>query len=242
MRPIHILVYMVVCMGLLLVLIARLHFTFKDSIYRISNFHGGALILLLILGQIAGLAYSLGLFLTRESRTITAIVASLIYTITTIYSVSLFVHSLMKLVNARATSVKNVLDPDENAIKLNKSQTKFIAQTSKYVTLLGLATLSSVLTIIGLGVGTITDSIWVGYLLGIHISIDTFINMMLLCMQYPFANHYYNKLCKCADGFWKFLLMTKAERTMQIKYQESVKMYQSQSRASQFQDSEQTEI
>ena len=224
-RVLHITLYMMVLLSLISTLIARLHFSFRDSIYGLSNLHKTIFILLMILLTSSGISSCLGLFLDRFPANFeTSLVSGITYTIATGYSVTLFAYKLMKLVNIRAASVKDVMD--ENAIKLNKSQTKFIAQTSKYLSLLGLATLSSIITVITLAVFIATQLQWVGYVMGIHISMDTLVNMILLYLQYPFAKHYYDKYCKWSNKFWTMILMTSAERSMQSKLRKSVELHQ----------------
>ena len=217
LRGLHITMYMLVLMSLILTLITRLNITFRDSIYRLSNLQRIILILLIILLLLSGTSFALGLFIDEFPANFEAsLIAAIIYTITTVYSVALFAYKIMKLVNVRAASVKNVMD--ENAIKLNKSQTKFIGQASKYLSLLGIATLSSMITVTTLSVVIATQSKWIGYIMGIHISIDTLMNMILLCLQYPFAKHYYDKYCKWTNKLCTIILMTKAQRMMQSQY------------------------
>ena len=225
-RGVHIIIYQFVLFAILLTLIARLYFTFQHSIYKPSNFHIFILCLLLIMILIAGITFAIGEFIFVTSWNYlmgyAALIASILYTVTTAYAVTLFVHNLMKLVKARANSAKNVLD--ESALKLNKTQTKFINQTARYVSLLTLATLSSIATLLGIFVNLISDNLLVGYALGLHISFDTSVNMILLCLQYPFANTYFDRYCQCTNRFWTYALMSKAQRSMQYKYRKSLQL------------------
>ena len=94
----------------------------------------------------------------------------------------------------RASSINDThIDPDK--IQFNESQKKLLYATTKYTTLLSIATISTwMLMLYGiLSNITILNQI---FLSGIA-CMDCAVNVICLYLQFPFNKEYYKKYCRC---------------------------------------------
>lgn len=224
--------YFSLLLTMLLTLVARLHYTFKDSMYRTAFIHKFilAFIILILCFLLFGLViYSMtysgessnGFFSTPAFVPL-AIGGGLLYILGTIYSITLFVKNLMKLVKIRASSVRNVMD--ENAIKLNKNQTKLINEISRYVSLISMAILITLLMIVLSMICTAYNDEALIHYTATLLLFDAVGNILLLSLQFAFANKYYKKYCQCIKVFWYFIFATFAERSMESKLKSMMAM------------------
>ena len=218
--------YVILLLGIENTLLLRLHYTFKESIYKLTSRQSLTLVILFIILTIFAFAVaSLYALYTAESvnigeygylsMLIVVAVGGILYLLATIYSMYLFARKLLILTKLRATSMKNVMD--ENALKLNKTQTKLIKQTSRYITLITIAMITSSITIT-IFIFWRSNTIMVAYF-------DCTINVICLYLQYPFATKYYDKYCGC---FGKYLCLNKilrenTKKSMERKYRNSMR-------------------
>ena len=128
----------------------------------------------------------------------------------------------MQLVQAQASSTQNVFD--SNNVSLNRRQTKLIHLMSRYVSLLDLTIISSSITMIGLTIVLVYSPWIIQLMLIIHMQFDVCINLICLYLQFAFANQYYKKYCSWIDNLWLKILMTKAQRSIQLKHQQSLEL------------------
>ena len=150
--------YYVMVFTILAILILRVHFTFKDSMFRISKCQLWTFIILYVFSvssSILPMSIYFAFIISnsenglvwyfeenRELQYLT-LITCVLYIGTSAFGMQLFVKRMYRLIKLRATSMKSVMD--ENAVKLNKTQTKLMNQASKYVSLLCIAVLSTIM-------------------------------------------------------------------------------------------------
>eukprot|EP01084_Bolivina_argentea_P111070 198282_1 len=159
---------------ILLTLLFRLYYTFKDTIYALKPLMKYTLIILyslLILVSFFNLMIMSYAYVNRDTINLSELfdvgviwlgaIMGLIYIITTVIAVWQFAQKLMKLAETRATSIEILKHgPNANGIKLhkipsidsipsiqlNKEQIKLIEHTTKYIGLLSIGIVTSIFT------------------------------------------------------------------------------------------------
>eukprot|EP01084_Bolivina_argentea_P040022 73944_1 len=196
-------------------LLVRLHITFKDSIYKMSNMLRNTFILLYIWVVLIHLATIIAAFiyilLPPHGVTLNGyfiflmfwLLGSFSYLLLAIWTVYIFCNNLLKL----ATSV------------VVSSQHKLIHITSKYIFLFSIATLTTLLQIIlgGLGnyvVGNYIDTTLPHETVHIAAGIDCCVNIICLYLQYSFASNIYDKYCFKMDCCCEKMITKMMGKTM----------------------------
>ena len=192
--------YTLVVVFVLILLLLRLYFTFKGSMLAISQCQQYLFIISTISVILAGFMLSI-YFIFDIPLWIELInfgVAMLIYFGIGIYAMVLFIKKLHTLI--RSTNKHN----DDN----NQSQRKLLINTTKYVSLLSVAMISSWITLIINIVNIVLprDALEAPEVANF---IDCVINIICLYLQYPFAEGYYKKYCNCLRNCCVYLMMTK---------------------------------
>ena len=214
--------YLVLLLGIQNIFLFRLHYTFRESVHRLTSNQLRILSILFISMNIFACAcfvfYNLYLFDPANFSQfgyllmfVASGIGGLLYIIATIYELYLFAKKLLILTQTSATSMKNVMD--ENALKLNKTQTKLLDRTSRYVSLIILAMISSFITII-LFISLNTPAIIFSFF-------DCTVNVICLYLQYPFATKYYDKYCGWINKCLNKILTNNVQKNLERKYRDS---------------------
>eukprot|EP01084_Bolivina_argentea_P231817 390837_1 len=213
---------------LLLNLFARLHFTFRDSMFGLSKrtqiifvtLYCVVLILSCVLIYITShriVIYGSEVPITQwivlpEVFGVTFSIYGVFYLGAAAAATITFAHKLVKLTNISSFSSRDV----HSRRTLNKKQLKIIESATRYTSLVD----------IGIGSGLITSVILVIYgyngethwtvrffhLVFMITSINFLIQVITTYLQYPFATKYYYKYCKCNHLAWRFMLTQKADK------------------------------
>ena len=225
-------------MILLLTLLARLHFTFKASIYEISTFtkrmFGIVCILLMMI-----LIFFFIIIIRADSDAwnnynphrwgtifIITITFNAIYCASMVIAIIIFGIKLMKLTDLRAPSIHPELAEDKPEIKLTQGQIKMIENATKYVSLLFLGIFSTQLLA---SVYIICSHIFEvdNDLLFIMTSLDSSINVICAYLQFSVSTSYYHKYCKYLHLCWRYLLTKKATFHLEKRYKQAIKNLES---------------
>ena len=120
---------------------------------------------------------------------------AIIYIITTIWAMTLFVKNLLKLSQMNQLSMTNVND----AKKFTHQQTRLMNSASRYISLILLSLISSTISIAIASYGLIQYE--AREIAVIACCIDSTVNIIMLYLQYSFSTKYYNKYCFCINSF-----------------------------------------
>ena len=243
--------YFIMMCALLGTLIIRLHLTFRHSIYKIPFIKQFILMIFFILTMCSFIT-AVGLYLSCviqwdqldtesesgdneiQSRIKWVIYFAMIawsqYIITAAFAVFLFAQNMLKLTKKRASTMRNIMNPQrdinlQNETELNKSQSKYINNTSRYVSLFTWALISSFVTMLSPMVANYIPSVFDGrfiYLILISGSIDGTINVICLLLQYSFCNPFYYKYCKWMECCWKRIFIRRAHKALMNKYRQQL--------------------
>ena len=213
--------YWILVGGILNTLLLRLNHTFKESVYKLSSFQSWTInitkYILLIIGIISYCLYNIFQFtdipITYTSLLIMVTSGAFIYLLLTGYALYLFANKLMILAHSRAASMRNVAD--ENAIKLSQTQTKLINQTSRIVSLISIAMLTTFINAF-----MFTNSNHASIILLTLTYIDCTVNVICLYLTYPFSTKYYDRFCGCFNKCWNHILSRSAKNKMERKYRD----------------------
>eukprot|EP01084_Bolivina_argentea_P307687 531860_1 len=206
--------------NILLILIYRLHFSFKDSTFAVSKTTKCILITL----------YSVTIFLfalvsiqdiimvTRTGcvgNDVVSTAASLnlipipLYILTTIITIIIFANKLLKLITFQRNTV---LDVNELP-SLKTHQKKMIENTTRYISLLTMGIFSSCCVMAFIWI--FSRYVWIFSLI---LSIDAVINIIGLYLQFPFSVNHYKKYCKCLHSCWRYILTKNAKSTFMNRH------------------------
>ena len=140
---------------------------------------------------------------------------AILYILTAILTVYLFVNSLMNV----ATSGQDLNDYNSNKKQLNDLQLRFIDSISRYVGLFSIALLTSLVTVTLIALDRWRDAEVDAYgqIISIVANIDTIFNLVCLYLQYQFNLGYYENCVNVWDVLNHILTrncMKNAEFTM----------------------------
>ena len=128
----------------------------------------------------------------------------------------LFAQKMYALTKLRA-------DHDENGQIFSKQQRKLLYATTKYVTLLLFAMISSWITILmGAIENTLTGDIT--NLAAPLSNVDCVVNIICLYLQFPFAKEYYDKYCVCFANCCTHLFMNCAKKRIQRSKENNIEI------------------
>ena len=226
--------YHLLSLVLSLTLYGRLWFVFKNSLYEINKYYFCTLLSLTLITSIIGIigaslyllviyqADVLGDFTNMAQNAERAVSVSftghLGYIILSIWGLILFTRNLdsLVLIQSKAT----VTDATHNVVRveLDHTQLELIYQQTKYVVLLSIAMITSILFYILILIqgyfGEEYIKLYSFQIDTIFESIDVITNVICLYFQFSFADKYYSKFCKCSNRF---------KNRMQIKHLERAK-------------------
>eukprot|EP01084_Bolivina_argentea_P297377 512300_1 len=216
---------------LLLLLLCRLNFIFKGSMYSISKTIKCVLGTLYCFVMIAYVLLFVGVFILWVGAIgimqISYILLSPIYIFTTIITIIIFSKQLMKLTNQRIPSVN--IGCDEQNIdnpELNMHQIKMIENATRYVSLLTLGIFSSFCVFIFIIImfrQAGSRHFYIYYRISyIIISIDCVINVVCAYSQYSFATKQYERYCKGLHLFWRYVLTRQATNKLVKRYKKAL--------------------
>ena len=185
--------YPLVLCGVLAILLLRLYLTFRESVLEITLYQKWIFIVLysfnIIITIILNLTYALSI-VDNLIYAIYVAVASMIYFILSLYAMSLFSSKMFALMRMRQYSMDKG-KPDT----FDEKHKRLLYSTTKYVTLLSIAILSTfVFAVCGVFANYYVE---IDGLVSSVACIDCVINIICLYLQYPFNNKYYDKYCKC---------------------------------------------
>ena len=183
--------YSVFCLCVLGILLLRLYFTFKESMYKISECQQKVFIILYSLGIISSVVYSLAYFIgIIMIQLITNAVATILFFGSFISAMIVFVRKMYAL---------SILNRDNE-----KQANNLLYTTTKYVLLLSFAIISTGITFVIAGIELmLTGQVWA--VTGNAVCIDCVVNILCLYLQYPFADEYYRKYFVCFGNCCIFL-------------------------------------
>ena len=217
--------YLILILCVLAALLLRVHETFKQSAFGINKMQYIIFIILYSMTAISGITLlSIDNFNARtkgDGKTIFTYFLGISYFITSVYGMFVFVYKMYTLTKMRQSSIAYGVsnEIDEDVIKLNNQQMKFLQMTSKYISLLSLAIITTWITFIdNIIYGKIVKR-WgwtvIGHeIFGVQYAIDCAVNVLCLYLQYSFARKYYEKYCQCLGNCCLLILKKMAERQM----------------------------
>ena len=216
-------------------LFTRVYLTFKDSIFEISKCQKYTLLILYIAALIIIISWYISFDRYYQFNNVSAVLVIISGTSCSVYGMYLFSRKMYQLIQMRQSSIHKQMDEqDVKEIKVNEQQKQLLYATSKYISLLSLAIVTTTMTWIisgplmeylrrneeVLGEGG-TEIYW--QMVFCIISLDCMTNVICLYLQYKFNQEYYDKYCACFGKCWGFILITKTEMAMRKKLAESIK-------------------
>ena len=206
-------------------LVARLHFAFNDSKFKMSRNNKclfGITFILLFLFCIASAIsillqhyhhifgdYSIMDTHAIEHRLIMiSIPFTLMFLVGSALSICFFVNNVSELVKMQSVSSSHSCDLNTNAqdIPLNARQQTILHLSAKYISLFYVASLSTILSLI--------LSLTHLDLAELFISIDICFNLLCLHLQFAFAKKQYQKCCCCWDSCCTAMVQSKAKKSI----------------------------
>ena len=191
--------YYCVLVSVLLTLLLRLHYTFKESMFRMKSYQKWIIIIISLCGLILALIYLITLTINVHAHYVIGSLG-LIYFGLSLYGMCLFSSKMYTLTKMRKSSMVDVENANDTKT-FNKHQGKLLYMTTKYVTLLSIAMISTWMNIFIFL--TVHDADTTGVLM----CIDCVINVICLYLQYPCNREYYDKYCICFGNCCIYLLV-----------------------------------
>eukprot|EP01084_Bolivina_argentea_P307686 531859_1 len=206
--------------NILLILIYRLHFSFKDSTFAISKTTKCILItlytvtvLLFLFVSIQAIIMVIGSGCVGNDATSTVTNLNLIpiplYILTTIITIIIFAKKLLKLITFQQNTALDV----NKLPSLKTHQKKMIENTTRYISLLTMGIFSSCCVMAFIWI--FSRYVWIFSLI---LSIDAVINIIGLYLQFPFSVNHYKKYCKCLHSCWRYILTKNAKSTFMNRH------------------------
>ena len=191
-------------------LFLRLYYTFRNSMFELHQYQIWIIIIasltLLICAVVPAIIGSISnLYLLFMAC---FVVGFIDYFGSSIYAMVLFARKMYALSRMRAISL-NKNNHGEDSVEFNAQQRELLYATTKYVTLLSLALISSWVTWIVFTINNVIfdDLVSVSGISGV---IDVTVNVICLYLQFPFAAEYYNRCCICFSDCCLHLLQKQA--------------------------------
>eukprot|EP01084_Bolivina_argentea_P310063 536417_1 len=208
---------------LLATLIARLHFTFQESAFKVSNANLFCIIMLYVFQCIIILLASI---FARElgdlwTASILFHAGSALYLFLTIYTTTLFVKGLVQITTLtfqKKQSKQHKTKYDKITSVSNQTKENKFAQlehrAARYIALISCAMFSTfmrclIMAIMSAIVASDHDQFnfpknrVLRVTFSLILAIDYLINVLCLHLQYKFSNKYYGKYCKCMHNLWE---------------------------------------
>ena len=154
-------------------------------------------------------------------RVIFAFMGLILYFGLSIYGMILFAQKMYELTKMRRSTI---VDTNDN---INEQQAVLLYATTKYMTLLTLAMVSSWISssyMLGINIRSfdLVDAIGNEIDASIALSItciDSVFNVICLYLQYPMAKDYYDKYCICLGNFCTYLMTKNALKQKEQRHE-----------------------
>ena len=204
-------------------LLLRIHHSFSESVFKLTTLQT---IIFIISYTTTILAASTWVFFEviynynceetspqqlhqhKSMKFISRTTAAILYILCSIAAIITFVQKMFKLTNLTST------EPNSDRI-LSQQQMILLNTTSKYLSLLALAIVTSIITmILNTLIGGMMDVDIKAQLAGGGAAVDCANNIICLYLQFSFANGYYNRYCGCFGKFWNKLIIRRAIRSI----------------------------
>lgn len=212
---------------LLIILIARLHYTFHDSAYKIHPY------ILRIMYVVMGISIALNWMYTLSFvgyylfskyydfyllRFRFLFGGLFLYLILSCTLVTIFIQKLKQLIVAHSVSNfnPNVEIEDVDDVELSKRQTRLIKQVSKYLVISSFAFSTTFLVICGVFIGSAFASFDITTIQMFTSLVDGLCNTMCLYLQYGFASKDYRFMCRRCDRLCRRVLVKKMKNSMAL--------------------------
>ena len=210
--------YFSILICILSTLLLRLYFTFKDSIFEITQYQKwilGIVFGMIFFGYICSIILIIFFAFRQDiyekkfqnsvlSRVCVGIIGFSYFGLT-VYGMVLFAGKMYKLASMRASSL-NV--GGSGLTEFNEQQRQLLYTTTKYVTLLSIAIISTWINVLFF----VFVNIIYSPMMAILTCLDIVINPICLWLQYKFAEKYYDRYCKCFGKCCMYLLMVREKR------------------------------
>eukprot|EP01084_Bolivina_argentea_P014781 27644_1 len=223
---------------LLLVLLLRLHFTFKGSYLELSTvakiIFSILYVIILIMTCVLSVIMSHRIFLYWfstlkyiDNMTFAIVIGihSFTYIGTTVIANIIFGKKLINLSNVTSSSS---IDIHQKSDILNKEQLKIIESVTRHSLLLNIGIFGGFITVCFIIIAVLlhtSGGYWtITYLhvVFIIISIDFVVHVSTIYLQYSFTTKYYDKYCKTGHSCWRYVLTQKAEKLLLKQYQKDI--------------------
>ena len=220
MEIVALLSYAGVLAAISLTLSFRLYHTFEQSALKIAQNQRLCIIILYIMFVLMGIIALVTYF---GRYTLILLISDgiifVLYVVINIYGMVLFSQKMYALIKMRRKHT-------DDTMIFNAKQKRLLYLTTKYVTLLSLATISTWITMIIALVlfaifGANQESL---NITRIFMNFDFVINIICLYLQYPFNEKYYVKYCICFGDICLHLLTKHESERRQQSMQEAIQL------------------
>ena len=209
----------------LAILYLRVYSTFKESVYKISQWQKLILILLYALTIISEciilFVNDFNATTKGADKTIVTYIGGISYCVASGYGMYLFLTKIYTLTEPGEVSLaEHSEEIIEDALELEERQVILLRATSRYLSLLSLAIFSSWITFIQIliypaFVDKYGPSIIGRQIIIMNYAIDCVVNIVCLYLQFTFAKVYYQKYCGCLSVCCLYMLKRKAKRDLE---------------------------
>ena len=198
------------------ILFIRLYYTFNDSAFKIPKYEIYTFILLIITAIISCVISVIsrmlpfpepphGIYLIIHGTS--TLLSMILYVGLSVWLIYLFARKMYVL----GQSIKL----EQSGYKMDDRQLKLLYTTSKYISLLSIAILTTWASFILYFAQTFTIDKWTDLgkqMFLLQFCIDSVVNNLCLYLQYPWSQKYYKKCCKCCESFWLCILTAKVAK------------------------------
>ena len=208
--------YMGLMISVSTTLFTRIYYTFKYSVFKLSKCKIYICIFMVISSIINGILLATIIILTYPKwdeginlilNITPALISLLLYFGASIWLIYLFANKMYKLGKLIKTEQQNA--------EINQRKILLLYTTSKYISLLSIAILTTWITFIGVFSLGFTVEYWsdlARQVFLLQFNVDCLINILCLYLQFPFSQKYYEKYCKYFGDFWLCILKAKGNK------------------------------
>ena len=181
-----------------IILWLRLHFTFKESMFAMKRYQRW----IVFIGTFVAIFLSAFAALTLSNLIIGILL--LLYISLSMYGMKLFVFKMYALTRMRQSSINNQGE-------FTAQQMKLLYATTKYVTLLSIAMISTLLNaLLSWLLVDIFGTVFTAFMM----CFDGTINIVCLYLQFSNNKKYYDKYCICFGNCCTYLLMMREAKKL----------------------------
>ena len=208
----HIIGYFAELLFVLAMLLMRLYFSFKDSVFAITECQKWicvflySLIIISVIVQV--LQWRIDIVIIHV---IMLSVGALLYFGLSMYGMIIFAQKMYQLLKMRQSSILSQNSSSE--MQLNQQQIALLYTTTKYTLLLSIAMISTWISgaqgLYYLLYSWTIETNPFGFIIS---SIDIVTNIICLYLQFPFNKKYYDKYCKCLVNCCTYIMTMELKR------------------------------